>query len=72
MTVKHLTSTAMQVVRTGLVAVSIVQLSVGNTFAAEFPQNHSRDNETASPIKHVIVIVGGKPQLRSRFRNLRS
>src|ERR1700735_3701624 len=59
MTVKHLTSTAMQVVRTGLVSAAILQLAVGNTFAAELPrEQQSRDNETATPIKHVIVIVG--------------
>src|SRR6201996_2572943 len=59
MTVKHLTSTAMQVVRTGLVLTAITQLAVGNTFAAELPrEQRSRDNETATPIKHVIVIVG--------------
>jgi phospholipase C len=59
MTVKHLTSTAMQVVRTGLVSVVIAQLAVGNCFAAgSSPAAQSRDNETATPIKHVIVIVG--------------
>jgi phospholipase C len=59
MTVKHLTSTALHVVRTGLVAVSIAQLAVGNSFAAGLPPAEpSRDNETATPIKHVIVIVG--------------
>jgi phospholipase C len=59
MTVKHLSSTALQVVRTGLVLATITQLAVGNTFAAELPrEQQSRDNETATPIKHVIVIVG--------------
>jgi phospholipase C len=50
----------MQVVRTGLVSISIFQFSVGNSFAAGAPpaQQPSRDNDTATPIKHVIVIVG--------------
>jgi phospholipase C len=60
MTVKSLASAAMQVVRTGLVSISIFQFSVGNSFAAGAPpaQQPSRDNDTATPIKHVIVIVG--------------
>ena len=46
--------------RTGLVSISIFQFSVGNSFAAGAPpaQQPSRDNDTATPIKHVIVIVG--------------
>src|SRR5580700_10548424 len=60
MTVKSLASTAMNVVRTGLVSVLIFQFAVGNSFAAgASPANQpSRDTDTATPIKHVIVIVG--------------
>lgn len=60
MSVKSLASTAMQVVRTGLVSISVFQFAVGNSFAAGFSpaQQPSRDNDTATPIKHVIVIVG--------------
>ncbi|HEY2470835.1 MAG TPA: alkaline phosphatase family protein [Terracidiphilus sp.] len=60
MTVKSLASVAMQSVRTGLVYVSVFQFAVGNSFAAGASpaQNSSRDNDTATPIKHVIVIVG--------------
>ena len=60
MTVKHLKSTAKQVVRTGLVYAAIAQLALGTTgFAADLPQaNPSRSTQTATPIKHVIVIVG--------------
>jgi phospholipase C len=60
MTVKSLASGAMQAVRTGLVAVSVFQFAVGNSFAAGASpaQKPSRDNDTATPIKHVIVIVG--------------
>jgi len=58
MTVKHLTHTAMQAVRTGLVSAAIFQLAIGNSFAAEPHQGQSRDNDTVTPIKHVIVIIG--------------
>src|SRR5271156_2898365 len=56
---KHLASTAMGVVRTGLVSTMILQLSLGSAFAAGQAQTPpSRDNDTATPIKHVIVIIG--------------
>ena len=59
MNVKHLSSAALQVARTGLVSAAIFQLAVGNSFAAALPQTQpSRDKDTATPIKHVIVIVG--------------
>lgn len=59
MNVKYLSSSAVQAVRTGLVSIAIFQFVVGNSFAAQIPQTQpSRDNDTASPIKHVIVIVG--------------
>ncbi|HEY6489442.1 MAG: alkaline phosphatase family protein [Terracidiphilus sp.] len=60
MLVKPFASAALQVIRTGLVSMSIFQFAVGNTFAAGLPpaQQPSRDNDTATPIKHVIVIVG--------------
>jgi phospholipase C len=41
-----------------LVCASVFQLTIGNAFAAEQPQTQSRDNETRTPIKHVIVIIG--------------
>jgi phospholipase C len=59
MTPKHVASTAMRAMRTGLVSVAIFQLAIGNVFAdAQSQCKSSRDNETATPIKHVIVIVG--------------
>jgi phospholipase C len=58
MTVKHLTHTALCAVRKGLVSAAIFQLAIGNSFAAETPQTHRRDNDTSTPIKHVIVIIG--------------
>ena len=56
---KHFASTAMGAVRTGLVSTMILQLSLGSAFAAGQAQTPpSRDNDTATPIKHVIVIIG--------------
>ena len=61
MTVKHLATSALRAARTGLVSVAVFQLAVGNSFAAPPPQpasDPSNDNNTTSPIKHVIVIIG--------------
>jgi phospholipase C len=59
MTAKNFASTAMQAMRTGLVSAAIFQLAIGNAFAADQPKAlPSRDNDTATPIKHVIVIIG--------------
>src|SRR5271156_5727595 len=58
MKVKPLKSAASEAVKTGLASAMILQLAIGNAFAAEAPNTHSRDFETASPIKHVIVIIG--------------
>ena len=60
MTAKHLASTALNAVRTGLISTAVFQLAIGSAFAtaqtASAPP--SRDNDTATPIKHVIVIIG--------------
>ena len=59
MTAKQFASTAMRTMRAGLVSATIFQLAIGNAFAANSPQSApSRDNDTSSPIKHVIVIIG--------------
>jgi phospholipase C len=59
MTVKQGTTLAMQAIRTGLVSIVITQLALGNSFAATpSSDTGSRDNDTATPIKHVIVIIG--------------
>ena len=58
MTVKLLRLAASQAVKTGLVSVMVFQLAVGNAFAAGAPETPSRDSRTATPIKHVIVIIG--------------
>ena len=59
MSVKQQTKTALRAVRAGLAYAAIFQLALGNVFAAESPQGQtSRDSDTTSPIKHVIVIIG--------------
>jgi phospholipase C len=58
MTAKHFATSAMRAVRTGLVSTAIFQLAVGSAFAADQKSNTSRDNDTKTPIKHVIVIIG--------------
>src|SRR5271168_1073312 len=57
MTVKQFTSLAMRTTRAGIASVAIFQLAIGSAFAAD-PTPPSRDNDTATPIKHVIVIIG--------------
>ena len=58
MTIQKFTLAIMRTVRTGLVSVSMFQLAIGNGFAAGQPEPQSRDNDTKTPIKHVIVIIG--------------
>ena len=58
MTAKHAALTAMRAVRTGLVSTAIFQLAIGSAFAAGQTQSSSRDSDTSTPIKHVIVIMG--------------
>ena len=60
MTAKHVATTAMRAVRTGLLSTAIFQLAIGSSFAnaQTASTTPSRDNETATPIKHVIVIIG--------------
>ena len=58
MTAKHLVSTAMHAVRTGLISTAMFQLAIGSAFAAGQTDTASRDADTTTPIKHVIVIIG--------------
>jgi phospholipase C len=59
MTAKHLASVATKALRTGLVSTAIFQLAIGSAFAnGQTVTTGSRDNETATPIKHLIVIIG--------------
>src|ERR1700729_3835256 len=59
MIAKKVASTAMRALRTGIVSAAMLQLAIGNTFAdAQSSDTGRRDNDTSSPIKHVIVIIG--------------
>jgi phospholipase C len=58
MKIKHFVLTAIEAARTGLVSAVIFQLAIGSAFAAEPPQTNFCDNDTRTPIKHVIVIIG--------------
>ena len=59
MTAKHLASTAMQAVRTGLISTAMFQLAIGSAFAQVGRDTAaSHDADTTTPIKHVIVIIG--------------
>jgi phospholipase C len=59
MTAKQVASTGMRALRTGLVSTAIFQFAIGNAFIGAQAQNpSSRDNQTRTPIKHVIVIIG--------------
>jgi len=59
MSVKQFASTALGAVRTGLVSTAIFQLAIGSAFASgQTAAPPSRDNDTSTPIKHVIVIIG--------------
>jgi phospholipase C len=57
---KRFKAQAIEVLRTGFIASMIFQLSLGSAFASAVPEagGSSRDNDTATPIKHVIIIVG--------------
>jgi phospholipase C len=59
MTAKHVAAVATKALRTGLVSTAIFQLAIGSAFAnGQTVTTGSRDNETATPIKHLIVIIG--------------
>jgi len=54
MTVKQVAYTAMRTMRAGLISAAVFQFAIGNSLL----EAQSRDNDTSSPIKHVIVIIG--------------
>jgi phospholipase C len=56
MTTGQVASTAARALKAAIVYATILPLAFGNTFAGA--QDSSRDNNTVSPIKHVIVIIG--------------
>ncbi|MBB6143652.1 phospholipase C [Silvibacterium bohemicum] len=58
MTPTQVVSSVLRTVRAGLIAAAVFQFAVGNSFLEAQSQPKSRDNDTATPIKHVIVIIG--------------
>jgi phospholipase C len=59
MNAKQLASAATRAIHTGIISLAVFQLSIGSAFAAPLSNSQpSRDDDTATPIKHVIVIVG--------------
>jgi phospholipase C len=59
MTLNDYATAALRKVRAALIYVAVFQFAMGNAFAAGQPQGEpSRSDDTATPIKHVIVIIG--------------
>ena len=58
MSLKSIASQALRVLRTGFIFASVFQFAVGSSFAGTPPQDDSRDSNTTTPIKHVIIILG--------------
>jgi len=58
MTVRQVASTAMRTLRVGLISAAVFQFAIGSSLLEAQSQPKSRDNDTSSPIKHVIVIIG--------------
>lgn len=56
MTAGQVASTAVRAMKAAIIYASILPLAIGNTYAGA--QDSSGSNNTASPIKHVIVIIG--------------
>ena len=59
MSVKHIAAKALHGLRIGLASVALFQFTIGASLAGAAPKKAGAgDANTASPIKHVIVIVG--------------
>jgi phospholipase C len=58
MTLKSIAATTLQSARTVLVGLMVCQMAVGVSWASGPPSQPSRDGDTVTPIKHVIVIIG--------------
>ena len=59
MLVRNVVPFALRAMRAGVVSAVVLQLAIGGSLAeAQSSQRPSRDRETATPIKHVIVIIG--------------
>src|SRR5579875_3203069 len=59
MNAKQLASTVLRTFRTGMISATVFQLAIGSAFAAPLANGQpSRDDDTVTPIKDVIVIIG--------------
>jgi phospholipase C len=51
-------SKTLHYLRAGLTSVALFQFTIGASLAGAAPQNEHKGNDTRTPIKHVIVIIG--------------
>ena len=58
MTGERLASSILRTVRAGVISAAVFQFAIGTTLLQAQSPSNSRDNDTSSPIKHVIVIIG--------------
>jgi phospholipase C len=58
MSLKQIASQALRCTRNGIIALTMFQFAVGSSFAGVEADSASRDANTRTPIKHVIVIIG--------------
>ena len=58
MSFQSLKSDALACARIALAAVAVFQFTVGASLVSAAPPQEARSNETRTPIKHVIVIIG--------------
>src|SRR5260370_22071275 len=58
MSFKHVASNTLHCLRIGLASVALLQFTIGASFANAATPQTSNEAATASPIKHVIVIIG--------------
>src|SRR5579862_8261977 len=58
MSVKHIAAKALQGLRVGLASIALFQFTIGASLAGAAPKQGSSDANTATPIKHVIIIIG--------------
>jgi phospholipase C len=58
MSIKRFAKDAVHRLRIGLTSIALFQLAIGSTWAAPASPRESRDTQTETPIKHVIVIIG--------------
>src|SRR6202161_4643258 len=58
MSYKHVASNALHCLRVGLTGLALIQFTIGGPLASSVQAATDNDQNTTSPIKHVIVIIG--------------